>query len=251
MIFESILAGLAAGAVGAMVGIGGGVIMVPILTLVLGLPLATAIPASLVGVVATAVGGTGIHLRDGRTDPTMAIRAAGVAMIGAIAGAKSSVYFPASVLFLMFAVLLVVISIRMLMGRNDSDAPSPRNSPVLAGGIFAVAGFLAGLLGIGGGILNVPALRIVLRRGMLQAAATSIMIAAFTAATAAAAYASAGQVVWPVAAGCATGAFTGGRVGALIAPRVPRRTLQLIFVVILIYVAVEMMVRGLGLKWWR
>ena len=90
-----------------------------------------------------------------------------------------------------------------------------------------------------------------LKRSMIVAVATSTMIIAFTASAGAATFASAGFMKWPLATGCATGAFVGGRLGAWLAPRIPRQTLQTIFIGVLFYVAVEFAVRGLGLPWWR
>lgn len=251
VILESMLAGLVAGALGSLVGLGGGLFLVPFLSLVLGLPLKEAIPASLVGVVATAIGGTGMFLRDGHADSRLAIRVGGLAMAGAMLGAKLNVFIAANVLSVGFAVLLVVIAAQMARQRRPVEDGEAGSSPWAAGGMIAGAGVLSGLLGVGGGVMNVPALHLAFRRGMVQAVATSTLIIAFTAAAAAASYASAGYVRWDIAAGCATGAFAGGRLGAFLATRLPRTTLTWVFVVILLYVAMEMGVKGLGLPWWR
>ena len=113
------------------------------------------------------------------------------------------------------------------------------------------SGVVAGLLGVGGGVLNVPAIRLALKRSMIVAVATSTMIIAFTAGTGAATFVAAGYMKWPLATGCATGAFVGGRLGAWLAPRIPRKALTTIFIGVLLYVAIEFAVRGFGLPWWR
>lgn len=251
MIIESVLAGLLAGAFGALVGLGGGILLVPILTLVVGLPLPQAIPASLVGVVATAIGATAINLREGHAEWPLALRVAGIAMVAAIAGAQISRYVASSMLYILFALLLLAVTGRMMMETRVREPRKPRDSKWLAGVMFAGAGLTSGLLGVGGGILNVPAVHLALRRRMLTATATSSVIIAFTAAAGASSHAAAGGVIWPVAVACATGTFIGGRAGATLAPKLPRRALQWVFVVVLLYVAVEMAARGLGLKWWR
>ena len=74
---------------------------------------------------------------------------------------------------------------------------------------------------------------------------------AFTAGAGAATYASADMIRWPVATGCALGTFAGARIGATLAPRLRNKVLQWVFTFVLLYVAVEMGVRGLGLPWWR
>jgi len=251
MIFEAILAGLLAGTLGALLGLGGGFILVPILTLLLGLPLAVAVPVSLVGVIATAVGGSAMFIREGHTDRPLAVRAAGVSMAAALAGARLALAIPASVLETAFALLLIAVVAKMIHSpaKRPSGAVAP--SPWLAGGLFTGAGLVAGMLGVGGGVLNVPALHLALNRSMRVAVATSTLIVAFTAAAGASAYAALGQMQWALAAGCATGAFAGGRLGAFLSPRAPQRLLRRIFVLVLLYVATEMLVRGLDLPWWR
>jgi len=251
VILESVVAGLFAGVFGALVGLGGGILMVPVLTLLFGLPMSEAIPASLVGVVATAMGGTASFLRTGYTDTSLAIRAGAITVLGAMIGARLGVLVPERALQLGFALLVFVIVWRMFRGRNNEDhAPGDANVG-RAFGLFLGAGLLAGMLGVGGGILNVPAIRLALKRTMIAAVATSTMIVAFTGTAGATMYASAGMLKWSLAAGCATGAFVGGRIGAAWAPRVPRKQLQQIFMIVIIYVGIEMAVRGLELPWWR
>jgi uncharacterized membrane protein YfcA len=251
LILESITAGLIAGLFGALVGLGGGVLMVPALVLLFNLPMTEAIPASLVGVVATAMGGTAMYLKENHTNPELAVRAGCATILGALAGAKVAVHTPERWLELAFAVLMFIIVWRLNRARNHEPTAQAYPAVWKAGGLFAGAGLLAGLLGVGGGVLNVPAIRLALRRPMLEAVATSTMIISFTAAAAAAAHAAAGHMNWSVAVGCATGAFAGGRAGAFLAPRLPRRSLHWVFVAVVLYVAIEMAVRGLGVPWWR
>jgi uncharacterized membrane protein YfcA len=250
VIQESILAGLAGGTLGALLGLGGGFIMVPILTLLMGLPLTTAVPASLVAIISTAVGGSAMFIREGHTDRPLAVRAAGVSMAAALVGARLALSIPASVLEVAFALLLSVVVVKMISPQTEDSSAAHTTSPWLAGGLFAGAGLVAGMLGVGGGVLNVPALHLVLRRPLRVAVATSTLMITFTAAAGAAAYAAVGHVDWRLAAGCATGAFVGGRIGAFLSPRAPLRLVRMIFVVVLIYVALKMFVRGFNLPWW-
>ena len=252
MILAAIIAGLAAGIFGSLVGLGGGVIIVPALALVFGLPLTDAIPASLVGVVATAIGGTAMYLREGHTDVPLALRAACLTVIGAVIGATVAVRVPERVLEFGFSAMLFLIVWRMVQQKAHPEEQNvPEASMSKAVGLFVGSGVVAGLLGVGGGVLNVPAIRLALRRSMIVAVATSTMIIAFTAGAGAATFAAAGFMKWPLATGCATGAFVGGRLGAWLAPRLPRKALQTIFVGVLLYVAVEFAMRGFGLPWWR
>jgi uncharacterized membrane protein YfcA len=251
VILESIVAGLFAGVFGAVVGLGGGILMVPALTLLFGVPMSDAIPASLVGVVATAMGGTASFLKKGHTDTALAIRAGAITVLGALIGARLGVLVPERALQLGFALLIFIIVWGMFRGRHNDDHTSGDASLWRALGLFLGAGLLAGMLGVGGGILNVPAIRLALKRTIIVAVATSTMIIAFTGIAGASVYASAGMLKWSLAAGCATGAFVGGRMGAALAPRIPRKHLQQIFVFVILYVGIEMAVRGFELPWWR
>ena len=250
MILEPLLLALVAGFFGSLVGLGGGIVLVPALALVIGVPITTAIPAAQVAVVATALGGTGRYIREGYADVTLAIRAASVTVLGAVIGARVGVLIPAHVLELGFAALIFAVSFHMMRRGADGEVEGPPRV-ARAGGLFLVGGLLAGMLGVGGGILNVPAIRLSLKRSITTAVATSSMIVAFTGAAGASVYARAGHMDWPLAVACTTGAFAGGNVGAWVGSRAKRSTLQLVFVVVILYVGVEMAVRGLSLPWWR
>jgi uncharacterized membrane protein YfcA len=250
MILEPLLLALVAGFFGSLVGLGGGIVLVPALALGLGLPITVAIPAAQVAVVGTALGGTGRYIREGHGDIILAIRAASVTVLGAVIGARVGVLIPPHALELGFAALIFVVSANMMRKSADVEVEGPPRT-VRAGLLFLAGGLLAGMLGVGGGILNVPAIRLYLKRSMVMAVATSAMIVAFTGAAGAAVYAHAGHMDWRLATACTTGAFTGGHLGARVGSRLKRTTLQWIFLVVILYVGVEMTVRGLSLPWWR
>lgn len=235
---------------GALVGLGGGIVMVPALALVMGLPITTAIPAAQVSVVATALGGTGRYLREGHGDLSLAIRAASVTVLGAVLGARVGVLIPERWLELGFAALIFVVSVQMIRKGADEEVSGPPRIK-RASTLFLVGGLLAGMLGVGGGILNVPALRLYLKRTLSLAVATSAMIVAFTGAAGAAVYAQAGHMDWSLATACATGAFGGGYLGARVGTRLKRATIMRVFLVVILYVGVEMVVRAFHLPWWR
>lgn len=246
----ALLLAVVSGFFGSLVGLGGGIIMVPALSLILGLPITTAIPAGQVSVVATALGGTGRYLREGHGDLRLAIRAASVTVLGAVVGARVGVLIPEQWLELGFAALIFAVSLQMFRQGADMEVTGPPRVK-RAGFLFLVGGLVAGMLGVGGGILNVPAIRLFLKRTLSTAVATSAMIVAFTGAAGAAVYAQAGRMDWTLAAACATGAFAGGYLGARVGTRLKRSTVQRVFLAVILYVGVEMTVRGLDLPWWR
>ena len=164
-----LLSGIAAGAFGALLGLGGGILIVPILTLGFGLPLAAAVGTSLVSVIATSTGAAAVNVRAGRADVRLGITLGVGTVVGALTGGLVAAFLPERILAALFSGLLVYTAVAMLRGirapsedestdtvdpaaPDGSDAPAyrTRRVPLAIGGSF-VAGNVSGLLGIGGG----------------------------------------------------------------------------------------------------
>ena len=169
-----LLSGVAAGAFGALLGLGGGILIVPILTLGFGLPLSAAVGTSLVSVIATSTGAAAVNVRAGRADVRLGLTLGAGTVVGALTGGIVAGLLPERVLAGSFAVLLVYTALTMLRGiraRGDEEttetvdpavpdgpeAPAYRSRrvPLAIGGAF-LAGNVSGLLGIGGGVVTVP-----------------------------------------------------------------------------------------------
>jgi uncharacterized protein len=257
--------GLVAGAFGAMLGLGGGILLVPLLTLGFNVPLPAAVGTSLVCVIATSTGGAAVNVRAGRADVRLGISLAAGTVVGALAGALVAGVLPERILAGLFAALAAYTSVTMLRGLSRGrsadadesaidptapdghDAPEYRRTrvPWAVGGSF-VAGNVSGLLGIGGGAVTVPLVHLVMRAPMRVAVATSNYVIGLTGAAGAYAYLFRGDIdprqAAPVVVGVVIGAAAGARVSALV-----RTTwLVILFAVVLAYVAVEMAQRALG-----
>ncbi len=202
--------GVAAGGLGALLGVGGGIILVPGLILLAGLPFHSAVAASLVCVVATSVSGSVVYLRRGRVELDVAVRLQLFTVVGAVAAGLVATAIPAAPLYLAFALLV------------------------------------AGLLGVGGGILNVPILHLLLGRSFDRAAATSVYMIGVTAAAAAAVYLVRGAVEPTIAGVTMLGTLAGAAVAAALGERLDRRLLKVAFVLLLLYVAVRMVSLGVA-----
>jgi uncharacterized protein len=268
MPIELVLAasGVAAGLFGAMLGLGGGVLIVPILTLGFGLPLTTAVGISLISVIATSTGAAAINVRAGRADVRLGITLGAGTVIGALVGAVVAGVLPDRVIAGIFAALLAYTAITMLrrLRRTTSDsepaevvdpaapdgpaAPAYRSRrlPAALGGSF-VAGNLSGLLGVGGGIVTVPIVHVVMGAPMHVAVATSNFMIGITAAAGAYAYLFRGDVDPRLAGPVVLGVAFGAAIGAALAPRVQATWLVVTFVIVVAYVAVQMGLRAAGL----
>lgn len=252
-------AGVLAGGFGALVGLGGGVLTVPLLTLVFGLPLPTAVGTSLLGVIATSAGAAAINVRAGRADVRLALRLAGATVVGAVGGGLIAGVAPDRVVAGLFAALLAYTALTMARGllvrpagddggiELDPTVPDGPHEPgyrarrlPLAIGGSVLAGSTSALLGVGGGVVTVPLMHIVMGAPMRIAVATSNYMIGITASAGAFAYLLRGDVDARVAAPVILGVTLGAAIGAVISGRIRPRWLIALFVLVVAYVAVRM-----------
>jgi uncharacterized membrane protein YfcA len=256
-------AGILAGAFGAMLGLGGGVLIVPILTLVFDVPLAAAVGTSLICVIATSTGAAAINVRAGRADVRLGITLAAGTVIGALIGGVVAGFLPERVVAGLFAALLAYTAVTMLRRLRTTAAEGSTEPPLdpaaldgpgapayrstrlapAVGGSF-VAGNLSGLLGVGGGIVTVPILHVVMGAPIQVAVATSNFMIGITAAAGAYAYLFRGDVDPRLAGPMVVGTALGAALGAILGPRIRTTWLTATFVVVVAYVAIQMALRA-------
>jgi hypothetical protein len=272
-----ILLGLLSGSLGALVGIGGGVVIVPALTIIFGFDIKTAIAASLVAVVVTSITASGRYVRLGLVNTRLALTLELATALGGLAGGFTGTLVPSSALSVVFGALLVVTGILSLRGRGEHgeyvhtagvaqagwETSSPlggafwdertgamvsytaRRLPLGEGASF-VAGLASGLLGIGGGVLKVPAMNLGMDVPVKVAAATSSFMIGVTATAGLSVYLGRGFLHPAVAAPLSLGVLAGALVGARFASSASPRALRSILGVVLVAVAIVMIVRGVG-----
>lgn len=259
------LSGLLAGSFGAMLGLGGGILIVPILTLGFDMPLTAAVGTSLICVIATSTGGAAVNVRAGRADVRLGILLGAGTVVGALIGGVVAGVLPERALAALFALLMVYTA--FTMGRGALRRPSegaatatPGDAPPGAGGELSyrthrlpaavggsfVAGNVSGLLGVGGGIVTVPLLHLLMGAPMRVAVATSNFMIGMTAAAGAYAYLFRGDVDATVAAPVVLGVAAGAALGARLSARLRQGWLTGLFVIVVLYVALQMAMRALG-----
>jgi uncharacterized protein len=264
--------GVAAGFFGSLLGLGGGTLIVPLLTLVFDLPLLTAVGVSLVCVIVTSGASAGVflerHVANLRLGMTLELFTA----IGALVGGSIAFLLPEKALEILFAVLLTYTSITMfrrgraaggpeeetVVDEDDEDDPADdqffdtslsgagyRVKRVPAGAAGSVgAGVVSALLGIGGGIVKVPVMHLVMGVPLRVATATSNLMMGITASAGAIIYLSRGLIDPFVASPTALGVFVGASIGSRVAHRIDVRILRGLFVAILLYTAFQMLLRA-------
>jgi uncharacterized membrane protein YfcA len=248
---------LLTGALGSMLGIGGGVLLFPVLSGFLGLPIHSTIGASIVGVIATSTAAGAVQVERGLSHTRLAMVLEIATTLGAIAG---GVRTPRHILEGLMAVVLVFVAWQMGRGEGgdyavgptgwfDTTFVDPKTGQVVRYGIRHfpigmvtswVAGAISGLLGIGGGIIKVPMMTIVMGIPLRAAIATSNLMIGVTAATSAVIYYHRGYVQPYLAVPVALGILIGAQVGVRLGGRLHVRWLRLLFRVLLVLFGVQM-----------
>ena len=248
-----VVLGFFAGLLGALTGIGGGVLLSPILALHFGIPIRQAIGTSLVAVITTSAASSSIHLQRHTTDIRLGMTLELATSFGAAVTAYLVGYFNRNALEGLFAGFLLYSAITILwrggkVKPEDEFSPNyvngelvippydPQRYP-LGLGASLVAGALSGLLGIGGGPIKVPVMYIFMNVPLMVATATSNFMIGVTAAASAIVYYRRGDILVQYAAPLAVGVFLGSVLGARLAPRIHTRYVIYLLVAIMLYLA--------------
>ncbi|WP_420917245.1 sulfite exporter TauE/SafE family protein [Dictyobacter halimunensis] len=265
---SSIIAGL----LGALVGLGGGVLIVPLLTLAFGFPIEYAIGASIISVIATSSGAAAAYVHDRMTNMRVGMFLEIATTVGAVCGAFIAGLINPTLLYIVFGIVLLISAAPLIFKlgeelpqgvKNDhwanllslnSSYPDQHLGEVsyevtrtpYGFGMMYVAGLISGLLGIGSGSFKVLAMDTLMRLPMKVSTTTSNFMIGVTAAASAGIYFSRGDIRPVIAAPVALGILVGALVGAKVLARLQNKTVRMIFLPILVIIALEMVLRGFG-----
>ncbi|HXX59917.1 MAG TPA: sulfite exporter TauE/SafE family protein [Candidatus Sulfotelmatobacter sp.] len=262
------------GIIGALAGVGGGILVIPALTTIFGVDIHLAIGASIVSIIATSSGAAVAYVRDRLTNLRVGMFLEVATTTGAVGGALAAAVVAPQLLYVLLAAVLG-LSILQQVSRLGEELPPEvvpsraaaalrlassypdhrlrREVPYAARRVglgfvmMLLAGFLSGLLGIGSGVLKVLAMDGVMRLPMKVSTATSNFMIGVTAAASAGIYLGRGDVDARLAAPVALGVLAGALLGSRILVRLRNQQVRLIFVPIMVVVALQMLARGLGL----
>jgi uncharacterized protein len=260
---------LLAGFLGALTGLGGGVVVVPALTLALGVDIKYAIGASLVSVIATSSGAAAAYVREGFSNIRIGMFLEIATTLGAILGAILAGRVGTHALAIIFGLVLVPAAIQSFMANKGKDQPiasdalagrlrlgssypvggklqeyGVRNVPAGFGLMFG-AGTLSGLLGIGSGAIKVIAMDRVMRMPFKVSTTTSNFMIGVTAAASAGIYLRRGFIDPRVAMPVMLGVLIGALLGARVLMHAQVRTLRFVFSIAILALAIEMIVNGI------
>jgi len=267
------ITGFVAGLLGALLGLGGGVFVVPALVLGFRLPPLTAVGTSNVAVIATSTAGASTYVRSRLANVRLALILLIPTTIAALVSSLVASLLPAQLFSGLFAIVLLYTAYTMLRGRKvaaPSTAEGAEQDPLdlkavhydQASGtvepytprriktgmsISALAGVVAGLLGIGGGIVQMPLMTLLMGVPIKVAAGTSNFMIGITATSAAFVRYANGDIDPLIAVPTALFVFMGARVGAWLVPRTPNSLLRKIFGWVAIVIAMLMLLQAFGI----
>jgi uncharacterized membrane protein YfcA len=258
----------AAGLLGALTGLGGGIVVVPMLTLVFHVDLRYAIGASLISVIATSSGAAAAYVREGFTNVRVGIVLEVATVVGALVGAMLAQFISTSKLSMLFGVVLLFAAWRSLQPREehallttpdkwsawfrlDSTYPTAKGEQaysvqrVPAGfALMFIAGILSALLGIGSGIIKVLAMDQLMRLPYKVSTTTSNFMIGVTAAAGAGVLLHRGQIDPTIAFPVMLGVLSGAVLGARMLGRANTKHLRLVFTAVVVFAAFEMLYKG-------
>jgi uncharacterized membrane protein YfcA len=271
--FAVVATSVAAGTVGAILGLGGGILLVPILAIFFGVDLRYAMGASIVSVIATSSGAAAAYLRTGLSNVRIGFFLVVATISGAIVGALLAGVVPTRWLTLILGLALgysAFATIKQINVEVPDEVPDDwlamrfglegsyydrvldrevKYRATHVGRGFAAmfgAGILSGLLGIGSGAFKVLAMDYFMRVPMKVSTATSNFMIGITAAASAGIYFTRGDIHPLIAAPVAIGVLLGAYLGTVVMARMRNTTVRKVFLPVLIYLALSMFLRGLG-----
>ncbi|MET7038181.1 sulfite exporter TauE/SafE family protein [Elizabethkingia miricola] len=260
-----------AGFLGSLTGLGGGVIIIPLLTLVFHVDIRYAIGAALLASIATSSGAASAYVKEGITNIRLGMFLEIATTIGAVIGAFIAIYMPTNAIAVIFGMVLIFSAAMTIRKKHETklakgsklseklklNSTYPVNGEKVsyqltnvAGGfsLMTLAGVLSGLLGIGSGSLKVLAMDSTMKIPFKVSTTTSNFMIGVTAAASAVVYLQRGYmdpgIAFPVVLGVLAGALT----GAKILPKINPKILRIIFAVAITAVAIEMIINGINHK---
>lgn len=245
------LIGASAGLLGALMGVGGGIIVVPALSELYGVPFREAVAVSLVVIVASSSASAAAYVQRGASDLRVGVVLELATVTGAFLGSTAAGLAPVRTLKLLFAAVAVYSAASLWLRRHaTSEAQVVGAYEVKGWGpgllVSGAAGALSGLLGVGGGVFKMPVMTLAMGIPFKVAAATSNFMIGVTAAAGAYVYWGRGEVNADLAAPVVVGTFLGARAGTSLLAKLPARRLQVAFAALLVLLGVRMAWNVLG-----
>lgn len=271
-----------AGFFGALLGVGGGVFIVPVMVLMFHLPVKVAVAASIVSVIATSNAGGSSYVDQRITNLKLAMSLEIATTIGALTGSVLAIYLQQWLMLIIFSFMLAYMSYAAFTTRNlddqkiasqefakakpdrlsrylqlhgsyhdlaaNRDVQYVVNGSAIGAAVSYLAGLTSGMLGVGGGVLKVSAMNRYMNVPMKVAVGTSKLMIGVTAAVSSILFFLAGLIHFPAVAPVALGTTIGATVGTTVMNRLHSSLLKWIFTALMAYLAYGMLAKGLAMR---
>ncbi|MCQ2350929.1 MAG: sulfite exporter TauE/SafE family protein [Paludibacteraceae bacterium] len=248
-----VIIGVLVGCLGAMAGIGGGVIIVPLLSFFFGFSPQMAVGTSMFVVFINSLSGSIGYIRRRMVCWDAAWKFAIATIPGAFLGGYVADFMQGKVFFIVFGFFFCLFAVNMFYktnkksGNTDDSMDIPENYNWKLGTICSVGvGFLASILGIGGGVIHVPMMTYLLKFPVKRAVATSTVILAVSAVAGTTSHAALGHIDWIVALCLGAGACIGAQIGVLIASKVKSKVIVDIVAALVLMIGIKFLFEALG-----
>lgn len=259
-----------AGLIGSLTGLGGGIVIVPALTLILHIPMRYAVATSLISVIGTSSGAAAAYVKEGYTNMEIGMFLQIMTTLGAILGAVVIIWFELSVdiLGIVFGLVLLITAVLTAQKKSDHLFTIDKDSlsyklqlhgtypldgnkvtygsanPITGSLVMCIAGFLSGLLGVGGGVFKVLAMDNIMRLPFKVSTTTSNFMIGVTAVSSAIIYFAGGYVIPYITAPVLIGIILGSYIGAKILKHINVALLKNIFAILVSIIALYMIYNG-------
>ncbi len=267
-----LLLGIAVGILGAVLGIGGGLIMVPVLTFLFNMPVHNAIAISLVVITANSMSTSAVYLKTGSANLNLGVSLSIASVFGALIGSKIAVNLPQSYVMIILSVIQLIMAyltyFKMKKGtKAHDDSFNKQNffygeykdhatgkiikyNPIKIGYSFlfsAFSGVFSGIGGVGGAVMIIPCMNLISNIPIKAATATSAFIIGFTAAAGSIVYIQAGYVDVKIACTIILGIYVGTMISMRFFSRITDKKVAYLLIILLIAVACQMLYKGVNL----
>ncbi|UCG61730.1 MAG: sulfite exporter TauE/SafE family protein [Candidatus Zixiibacteriota bacterium] len=236
-----ILCGLSAGLLGGYLGLGGGIIMVPFLTVVAGVDIKIAVPISITAIVVNSFSASNEYLKKGMVDLELVIILSVFMVLGNITGSFLSSYIPSTYVSLILTVILLYAAFSLLKGRKPVERMTFKDNRTRYLLVCTVLSYLTGavgaLVGIGGCVIIIPVLYLIIGLPLSTARGTCSLMLGFSAAAASTVYFLNGQIDVSILPGVVLGIILGAKFGGYLGTMAKPLVVKILFFIIMLYLA--------------
>ncbi len=242
-ILAYIACGILAGLFGGYLGLGGGIVIVPFLTLAMGIDIKQAVPVSIAAVVVNSLSASSEYMKKGMVDLEIMVPLAIAMVLGMIIGSSALYFVPQQYIRLLLAAVLLYTAVSLLRGQEkpkEHIERNKRNRLLLCCTLALLGGLMGGLVGVGGGIILVPIMFLLIGLPLSTARGTSSFIIGFSGAASLGIYFLSGLVNLTVAPSVMLGTVIGGKLGGKLGAVAKPRLVKILLFVVLLWVSYKL-----------